>query len=141
MTFDEYNKQIGELEKKLRLQVENGEIDEDGFQEKISEFQTEHMNEFLEEYKKSINGDEAKQFIYDYFYGAVKNSTSGSWISDIGGENAKELAEKVDNIFWKEIGHFLLDGYVYLDTYTKKWCLDCMWGGNYIPYWDGWFDD
>ena len=92
------------------------------------------MENVLDEYQKTIDG-KARQCIYNLMCHAVRVSESGSSIIDI---NTKELADEIENIIWEEIGDYLLDCLVYEEG--DHWVVDCMFGGSYVPYWDGWDD-
>lgn len=132
MTLEEYTKEIDRLSDIL-LDEKNVALWDENLKE-INKFQYEYMPRFLEEYKSTIDC-EAKQYIYDVFNRAVYRSQSGNAIVDIP---TKEIADVVEDIVWEEIGDFLLDCYVYEDG--DHYCLDVIFGGYYIPEWDGWDD-
>ena len=121
MTFKEYNdvmKLVNELSDP-----------NDQTQETIDEFKEKYMKQLLNDYKETVDSP-AKECIYELFYYAVYESETGQSIVEI----PKEIVEEVEEIYWYEIGDYLLDGYVY--EKNEKWYLDCMFGGNYVPYWE-----
>ena len=132
MTFEEYNEEINSLSDKLLDPYRWDEWEKN--YEKLSEFQEEHMTDFLMDYKSKID-NEAKEYIYKAFEYAVHNSFSGSSIIEIP---TKELADEIEDITWNEIGEYLLDYEVYEED--DHFVLDAIFGGNYVPYWDGWQD-
>lgn len=130
MTFEEYDKKIGELGDKLRADYS------EELYEKVSDFQMEHMMKFLAQYQDSVGDDPAKDVCCDLLSYAVCSSQSGSAIVYV---DTEELADKVDDIIMDEIGRYLLDPpEIYKDG--DQWAIDCMFGGSYVPYWDGWKD-
>lgn len=131
MTFDEYNKKMNEYADQLSNTYGK---DWDNLYEKVSNFQQNYMENVLEEYQKTIDC-EAREKIYELLCYAVRNSQSGSSIVDV---ETEEIANEIDNILWEEIGHYLLDYEIYEEG--DYWAIDCMFGGNYVPYWDGWND-
>jgi len=129
MTLNEYNKKMSKYVDRLReLYDEEYEI----LYEEVSKFQQDYMENVLEEYKKTIDC-EAREYIYDLMCHAVRISESGSSIVNV---DTKEIADEIDNILWEEIGDYLLDYEVYEEN--NHWVIDCMFAGNYVPYWDGW---
>ena len=130
MTQEEFDIEIRRLNKHY-LSCDDDKCDY--YLQRIYNLQSKFMEELLENYKQCINGNQAKEVIYEALVYAVNDSLSGSVIIGI---DSKELAEEVDDIYWSEIGDYLLDGYVYESD--GNWCLDCMFAGNYVPYWDGW---
>ena len=101
MTFEQYNEKMNEYSDRL-YSVYGSEWD--NLYEEISQFQQEYMTNVLDEYKKNIDC-EAKQHIYDLLSYAVKTSQSGSSIICI---ESKEIADKIDDMIWEEIGDYLL---------------------------------
>ena len=130
MTLQEYDKQMDEATDKLRTNWS------EELYHFVSEFQYKGMTELLATYKKTIGNDEAKQVCYDLLEYAVKYSESGSSIVDV---ETKELADRVGEIIMDEIGDFLLDP-PEIYEFNDGWSIDCMFGGRYVPYWDGWRD-
>ena len=136
MTFEEYNKQFDELDE--RLKATESEEDWEKVMEEINEFQYKHMREFVAEYKKKAEGDPAREVIYDAFNYVVEMGTNGSVNEYVDSE---ELANEIDEIIWDDIGQFLLDApEIYKDKYSGQWCISCMFGGAFVPEWDGWED-
>jgi len=132
MTFDEYNQKMSEYADRL-YELYNDEYDE--LYEEVSEFQKEYMENVLEEYQKTIDC-KAREHIYDLMCYAVRQSQSGSSIVYV---ETKEIADEIENILWEEIGDYLLDYEIYEED--NHWVIDCMFAGNYVPYWDGWCED
>ena len=132
MTFEQYNEKMNEYSDRLSS-VYGSEWD--NLYEEISQFQQKYMTNVLDEYEKRIDCD-AKQYIYDLLSYAVKTSQSGSSIIYI---KSKEIADKIDDMIWEEIGDYLLDYEIYEEN--DHWVVDCMFGGNYVPYWDGWCEE
>ena len=66
----------------------------------------------------------------------IKKSSSGSAIVDVDFE---ELAHDADLLLWEELSDYLLDSLVYEEN--GKWCVDAMFGGYYVPGWDGICED
>ena len=129
MTFNEYNKKMGEYAERISKLYGNKW---DNLYEEMSKFQQDYMENVLEEYKKTINC-KARECIYDLMHHAVYISESGSSIIDV---ETEKLADEIDNILWEEIGDYLLDYEIYEEN--NLWVIDCMFAGNYVPYWDGW---
>lgn len=135
MTFEEYDKKMGEYADQLR-ELYGNEWDEwNKLYEEVSEFQREHMENVLEEYKKTIDC-KAREHIYELLCYAVRNSKSGSSILYV---ETEEEADAIDNIIWEEISDYLLDYDIYEEG--NQWAIDCMFAGNYVPYWDGWDEE
>lgn len=129
MTFNEYNKKMNDYAERLK------ELSGDEYEklyEDMSMFQSEYMTNVLIEYSRTIDC-KAKEYIYNLMFHAIKISSSGNSIIDV---ESKEIADEIDDIIWKEIGDYLLDYEVYEED--DHWVIDCMFAGNYIPYWDGW---
>ena len=133
MTFEEYNKKMGEYAERLR----NTYGDEwDKVYEEVSEFQHNYMVTVLEEYKKRIDC-EAREYIYNLLHYVVHSSQTGNSIVDV---DTEEMANEIDSIIWEDIGDYLLDCQIYKDK-DGSWVIDCMFAGNYVPYWDGWDEE
>ena len=99
---------------------------------KISEFQWKHMKQFLEDYRKAVDSD-AKQSIYELFAYAVRKSCTGNSIIDV---DTKEESDAIEEILWDEIGDYLLDCEFYEEN--GRFTINAMFGGYYVPDWDGW---
>jgi len=137
MTLEEYDYQMRIFE----TQLEMTDSDEawNKVMERINSFQYEHMREFVAEYRAKAD-TKAKQEIADIFEYAVEKSESGSAICHVDSE---ELANEIDEIIWEEIGDFMLDPpevYKEKEEYGGQWAISCMFGGFYVPCWDGWND-
>lgn len=124
MTFEEYNKKLNEYEAELK--------DDDTILDKISELQYGYMRNVIKQYNADSPAKEVCRELLDY---AVNYSQSGNAIYYVDDE---ELAEEVNEIIWKELGDYLLDCEIYEDN--EEWVIDCMFGGYFVPDWDGWFD-
>lgn len=131
MTLEEYDIQMRKASEELNANWS------DELYKSVSEFQFEHMEEFIKEYGKTIDDDPAKKVCFDLLYYAVHNSESGSSIEYV---ETKELADRVEEIIENEIGQYLLDSPQIYQS-GDEWAIDCMFGGNYVPYWDGWKED
>lgn len=128
MSFEEYNA-------KMNWYAENITEDNEEMFEEMCEFQREYMLQILEKLKADCDS-KAKEAICELVEYAVNNSESGSSCVCV---DSKEIADEVDNIIWETIGEYLLDYDVYKDT-NGNWTIDCMFAGNYVPYWNGWFE-
>lgn len=124
MTFEEYNKKLDEYEAELK--------DDDTVLDKISELQYGYMRNVIKQYNADSPAKEVCRELLDY---AVNYSQSGSSIYYV---DSKELAEEVNEIIWEELGDYLLDCEVYEDN--EEWAIDCVFGGYFVPDWDGWLD-
>ena len=132
MTLKEYNDKMSEYENRL------SELRDDEWNdlyEEMSRFQQKYMKNVLAEYQKTIDS-EAKEHIYNLLHYAVKHSQSGSSIEYV---DTKEIANAIEEILWEEIGDYLLDYEIYEEN--NHWVIDCIFAGNYIPYWDGWDEE
>lgn len=132
MTLDEYDKRMSEYAERLSDTYGN-EWDE--LYEEVSKHQQNYMESILEKYQKTIDC-KAKEHIYDLLCYAVRQSQSGSSIMNV---ESKEIANEIENIIWNEIGDYLLDYKIY--EQGNYWVIDCMFAGNYVPYWDGWSEE
>lgn len=132
MTLKEYDEKMREYAERLDSTY-GKEWDE--LYEEVSRFQHDYMVTVLEEYKKRIDC-EARENIYRLLHHAVHVSESGSSIESVSTE---EEADAIDNIIWEDIGDYLLDCEIYEDK-DGDWEINCMFAGNYVPYWDGWND-
>lgn len=137
MTFDEYNKKVDEYIDRMVEVFRDVDLYHQVYRE-LSEFQNDYMQNVLKEYKETIGDDRAKEICYELLSYAVNDSESGNAIVDIDDE---ETARKVDEILYEELGDYLLDENenVYQES-DGQWFADVMFGGSYIPGWDGWSD-
>lgn len=131
MTFEEYDVKISEMGERLKANWS-----EELYKE-VSEFQYEHMDQFFNDYHKTVNDDPAKWVCNDLLHYAIYESSSGNAIEYVDTE--KEV-DAVERIIMDEIGKYLLEPPKILYTEDGRWAIDCMFGGNYVPYWDGWRD-
>lgn len=129
MKLDKYNKKMDEYKNKSSMS--RGK-EWDKLYEEISTFQQHYMNDVLKKYEKEIDC-QAKERIYDILFHAVEMSQTGNSIIYV---DTEEEADEIDNILWEEIGCYLLDCQIYKEN--DRWAIDCMFGGYYVPYWDGW---
>ena len=115
------------------------ETQNDSDLDKLGCYQALHMKVWLSEYREHIDHDDnIRQKIYELVEYAVWESLSGSAIVYVDNE---EIANKINEVILEEIGDFILDTpQIYADSHTGEWCIDCMFSGNYVPYWDGWLD-
>ncbi len=132
LTFDEYSRLMDKWLDVIRS-AHNDEAKE-RLEGRRNDFQLKWMEGWLEDYKKQIT-TEAQEEIYELLDYAVHNSTSGSAVTSVP---TKELADEIDEIIWGEIGHFMLDAPEIYEDEDGDWTIDCMFGGCYIPGWDGW---
>ena len=130
LSLDKYDKKMGEYADRLRGELYGKEWDE--LYEEVSRFQSDFMENVLSEYHKTIDCP-ARQCIYNLMYHAVKISENGSSIIDV---ETEAEADAIEDIIWEEIGDYLLDYQIYQED--NHWVIDCIFGGNYVPYWDGW---
>ena len=133
LTLKEYDKKMGEYADRLRAANYGKEWDD--LYEEVSRFQYDFMGNVLAEYHKTIDCP-ARQCIYNLMHHAVKISESGSSIIDV---ETEAEADAIDNLIWEEIGDYLLDYQIYQED--NRWVIDCIFGGNYVPYWDGWAEE
>ena len=137
MTFEEYNRKVDEFEKRMEEVFDDyGKFEE--VNRELDEFQNEYMQKVLKEYEETIDDDPAKGVCYELLRYAVNYSESGNAIVEIDDE---ETAMKVDEILYEELGDYLLDESenVYQEN-DGQWVADVMFGGSYVPGWDGWAD-
>lgn len=128
MTYEEYVKKMDEYGERIR----NGE----DIMEEVNKFQYDYMEKVLEEYKADTPAKEVCRDILDY---AVHDSTSGSAIRYV---EDKELAKEVLEIINDELGDYMLDSpESYSDEANGEIAIDCMFAGDFVPEWDGWFDE
>lgn len=97
-------------------------------------YQNEGMKTILEMYKQECTTPE-KIVLYNLLEYAVNGSYSGNSIIRLDDEL---LYKKTEKILWEELGDMLLD----VDYYQKnnKYVIDCIFGGAYIPHWEGWLE-
>ena len=100
--------------------------------DRLCEYQKNYMKKYLDEYKNKVQC-KAQEYIYELIEHIVYQSTSGNSIVFV---NTKEEADEVNNIIWEEIGEMLLDP---PEIYEQNgvWAIDCIFGGAFVPEWDG----
>jgi hypothetical protein len=126
---------ITEYDKKMREYRERLDANyTDELYEEVSQFQEKEMTKMLEEYRKTID-EPAKEVIANLVQYAINISVSGNAIESV---ETEEEANRIDEILWDEIGDLLLDCEIYEED--GEWNIDVMFGGYYVPYWDGWRD-
>lgn len=129
MTTDEYDRYMDEFGELLK-----GENYSE-FIGVVSAFQRKFMEKVLRTYERSTTDDAIVQHIVaDIVRYAIWDSESGNSIyDDIPNE---KIACDVRDELWNEFGDMLLDCDVYPEGGT--WTVDAMFGGSYVPWWDGW---
>lgn len=142
MTMEEFDIQMAAYRKQLDNMIafdmnnysnrNNFERDFKLWQDQVSKLQYDYMNGVIASYNANTK---EKEVIVNLLIYATRESQSGNAIVYV---ESKDLAEKVEDIIWDEIGDYLLDYEIYEED--SKWVIDCMFAGNYIPYWDGWLD-
>lgn len=134
MTDKEYSNVVTKFTELMAL-VEDEKMANDIY-DVLSQFQMKYMKNILAEYREKIK-TKAQEYIYDLFENAVLHSETGQ--SAISCES-EELANEVYDTIFEEIGEYLLDD---CQMYEEKgeWVVDVIFGGNYIPYWDGFMED
>lgn len=146
MTITEYDKEIDRMYENLldisnKIMLSNSRHELDIYSKeyndelkKINKFKSREMNNILEDYKKTVI-TQAQEYIYELFEYAVNSSTSGSAVIYVDSER---LAMKIDDIIEDEIGEYMLDHpEIYEVEGGSEWCIDAMFAGSYVPYWDG----
>lgn len=146
MTITEYDKKIDKMYEKLRdisnkIMLSNSRHELDIYSKeyndelkKINKFKSREMNNILKDYKKTVI-TKPQECIYELFEYAVNSSISGSAVIYVDSER---LAMKIDDIIEDEIGEYMLDHpEIYEVKGNGEWCIDAMFAGNYVPYWDG----
>lgn len=101
--------------------------------DEIGKFQQAFMNEVLNNYNADT---QAKEYIRELLDYAINRSVSGNAIVSVP---TKELADEIDNIIYDEIGDYLLDD-VQIYQECDGWAVDVMFGGYFVPFWDGFLD-
>lgn len=100
----------------------------------VSAFQCQFMNLRFQKFEVKTEVDDV---VNELFYYAVFNSQSGNSIAEIPKEDmVEQVKEKASDI----LGQYLLEPpEVYKEN--GKWYIDVTFGGNYVPYWDGWKEE
>lgn len=132
MTLYEYNRKMEEYKDKLSMLKYNERDKREELISEIGTFQTKYMDNVLKKYQETIDCS-AREYIYELLSHAINISETGSSVIDV---KTKEIAEEIDDIIWEEMGDYLLDCEIYEEG--DHWVIDCLFSGNYVPYWDGW---
>ena len=135
MTLKEYDKQMGIYSDRIR---EN--YTEELYKE-LSEFQYDYMEKVLKEYKSAVGGDPARRVCYELLEYAVNESQSGNAIVEVDYISTDDEAELLQDRILEEIGDYLLDDCQVYQEHNGTWVADVMFGGSYVPYWDGWREE
>lgn len=128
MTFEEY---VKEMETRL------ASLDRDSDEEwdELYEFQFTYMRGVLEEYRKTVGNNEAKRVccsILDYI---INQSESGSVNMAV---ETEEFANEVREMALEDFAEYMLDApEVYFEEAFDEWMVSCMFGGYFVPCWDG----
>lgn len=106
------------------------------FMDSVADFQTRIMKEELNRFAKETPDSMAKKIVYDIWYDVIFESITGNVITWIN----KDMTDDVLEMANKAFGKFLLEApQVYEDN--GEWCLDVTFGGNYVPWWDGFSEE
>ena len=129
-----YLKSIDEFEKRLLNIDDEDEWDEE--RERLYEYQKDYMEKYLKSYRETATS-EAQKSICELIEYAIYESSSGNAIVFV---DTKEKADAINEIIWDEIGEMLLDS---PEIYEEdgEWVIDCMFGGAFVPDWDGFDED
>lgn len=100
--------------------------------EQMYKMQCDYMDEICEECKANIN-DEASQAVFTIMCNITTQSDSGNTCAYV---KTEEIARQAEELLYDQYGNMLLDP---VDIYEDdgEWCLDCMFGGYFVPGWDG----
>ena len=130
MTTDEFDNYMAEFGELLKGEGYSRYIGP------VSDFQTRFMNRVLQTYKENSTASaEVKHITAEIIRYLIDESESGNSIFD--GILNESIARKVENELRNEFYDMLLDWEVYQER-NGTWTVDCMFGGNYCPWWDGW---
>lgn len=128
MTLEEY---VKEMETRLA----NIDRDSDEEWDELYEFQFTYMRGVLEEYRKTVGNNEAKRVccsILDYI---INQSESGSVNMAV---ETEEFANEVREMALEDFAEYMLDApEVYFEEAFDEWMVSCMFGGYFVPCWDG----
>ena len=130
LTLKEYDKAIDNLKVAA---YKNECFDE------VYEFQHKHMQEYYDYYVSKAE-KETEKYACEILEYLISDSQSGSVVHYVESEEkANELRDYLNQ--HEFYGEIMLDSpEVYYCEYCNEWVVDCMFGGNYCPWWDGWFD-
>ncbi len=126
MNVKVYDKIIDVLSEKFM----SSQSDEDW--EALYTAQDQFMQAFCDELSENAD-TKAKRCICEAVQYAITNSLSGNAIV----YTDEKTAAEVEDIIWDMIGDMLLDVQIYKDN-AGDWAVDVMFGGHYVPGWDGW---
>lgn len=126
ITFEEYHKQMNIYSEKLKENF-------DAYESEVGKYQERYMNQVAEKYADAEEGT-APYYVYEILSYLIRDSTSGNVVEEVPTE---ELADEVNELLLGELGDYLLEA---PDIYASGdgWSVNCMFGGYYTPYWDGW---
>lgn len=133
MTLTEYTKQMDELVNELEA------LEGEEFEQKISdisEFQYEYMGSVLEKYKANVDCKE-KEHVYDMLEFIVNHGTNGSVCINVEDEG---MANRVADLLCEELGEYTLEAPEIFE-YDGKWNVDAIFGGYFVPEWDGFTEE
>lgn len=99
-------------------------------------YQRGFMNHLLDEIREDYPG-KAGQIVCEILDYVINHSTSGNAIAHV---NTRKFANEVKEIIYETIDDMLLDPVqIYKDN--GLWAIDCMFGGFYVPEWDGFYEE
>lgn len=133
MTHDEYRQAMDE--KSDWLKYATGDEWERRYEE-ISNFQADYMNSVIEEYKQKADTD-AKMAVVNILHYVVSATTSGNVIWEF---DTEAEAREVSELLWDDFSDFMLEDSPQVYKNDGEWVVDCMFGGYYVPFWDGWYE-
>ena len=130
----EYYDHVWELAVKMVKAGNEGRYDqEDKLSEELDNFQQDSMLEFYDNYNADTK---EKEVVKDLIFDAIYSSETGQALAEV----PEELdIDDVEAVIWEEIGDLLLDCFVDEDEDGKY--ADVMFGGCYVPHWDGWYEE
>ena len=126
ITFEEYHKQMDIYSEKLKENF-------DAYENEVGKYQEKYMEQEAEKYADAEEGT-APYYVYEILNYLIRDSIFGNVVEEVP---TKELADEVNELLLGELSDYLLDP---PDIYESRdgWCIDCMFGGYYTPYWGGW---
>lgn len=127
MDFNEYL----EKERVLSEKLENEPTQEN--YDALYDFQTEYMESVIKRLTPTADTEE-KQIALSILDYAVHKSESGSVVQEV---DTKEQADAVYDVLWDIAGDYMLDAPQIYKERNGKWTISCMFGGAFVPGWDG----
>ena len=98
-----------------------------------AKFITAYLNDLIAKYKASDNED--MKYIVELLDGAKDCETGNVKIYlPYKTDEDENYAKKIADLIWDELSDMLLDLEMYSDN--DEYCIDVMFGGAYVPYWD-----